>query len=46
MQRAKTVRDATIQQQILYSVLSKIVRSIFKLVFQQIYRPPNSIFIS
>jgi hypothetical protein len=35
MIRAKTVMDATIQQQIIYSVLSMTVASISKLVFQQ-----------
>jgi hypothetical protein len=37
MIRAKTVMDATIQQQIIYSVLSMTVASISKLVFQQYY---------
>jgi hypothetical protein len=37
MTRAKTVMDATIQQQIICSVLSMTVASISKLVFQQYY---------
>ena len=35
MIRAKTVMEATIQQQIIFSVLSMTVASISKLVFQQ-----------
>ena len=35
MIRAKTVMDAIIQQQIIYSVLSMTVASLSKLVFQQ-----------